>query len=113
MWNQGFEFETGDEPAPERRPGRFLAAPRAGLAFLRYWAPVWLPCVLFVQIALLGLRPALLEGDRLEREEQALMERHDALLESRDQLERACRAELDPMYRARLERIDLRPVSDL
>jgi hypothetical protein len=44
---------------------------------LLYWAPVWLPGILIVQIVLYGLKPAQAEQKRLHQVQQDLIERED------------------------------------
>ena len=68
---------------------------RAGRAVLA-WAPVWVPVGLGVQIAVLGLRPALQEHRRLAGEEQILRERHADLSAERAELDRWMQSQGDP-----------------
>ncbi|MFN0243462.1 MAG: hypothetical protein ACKVWV_11270 [Planctomycetota bacterium] len=77
---------------------------RIGVRVL-YWSPVFGAMVLFAQIALLGLRPALSERRRLAEAEVTLRERH-----ARDEaLCRAIDAHLqargDPIFRERQRRL--------
>ena len=59
---------------------------RGPLRSVAHWAPVWLPLALGIQIAILGLRPALQEERRLEGEREALRARQAELLAERAEL---------------------------
>lgn len=70
-----------------------------------YWSPVLGAMVLFAQIALLGLRPALCERRRLIEAEVELRERH-----ARDQalcrdIDAHLQAREDPIFRERQRRL--------
>lgn len=57
------------------------AAPRPmreGLARVAWWAPVWIPMVLFAHVAWRGLRPALSEAERLDDAAAVLDVREEA-----------------------------------
>ena len=89
-------------PPPRRRLAR--AAGR-----VLHWLPVAAAMILFAQVALLGLRPAISERRRLSEAEVVLRERH-----ARDQsLARAIDAELrarrDPIFRERQRRLRTGP----
>jgi len=71
---------------------------------VQHLAPVWVPCVLCAQIALLGLRPALAEQRRLEQVEVELLDDRAALLDTNDELDRMLRAQGDAIFVARKER---------
>ncbi len=100
---------TSTEPslpfdAPPPRPSvRVLAGLVASRAL--YWAPVWVPMIVLTQVALGGLRPALAESRRLDREEQRMGERlaHEQLEAAR--LGSALRAQDDPIYLERERRL--------
>jgi hypothetical protein len=84
-----------------RRLADRLTRPVPAAAF---WAPVWIPLVLWAQFALLGLRPALAEHQRLDREEARL---DPVLAEERmenEDLQATLRAWEDPVYRERWRR---------
>ena len=72
---------------------------------LIYWAPVWIPLILFLMITIRGLRPTLQRGRQLER----IAPRVDALAQQAEAenlaLVRTLEAWQDPMYRARQARI--------
>ncbi len=85
---------------------------RAGRAILN-WAPVWVPVGLGVQIALLGLRPALQEHRRLASEESVLRALHAELSAERTELDLTLRAQSDPLYLERERRSLLDPAGAL
>ena len=63
--------------------------------------PVAIPLVLFAQVALLGLRPALAEKARLELEEERMLERLKKAKQTHEEYDIALRAFTDPIYRER------------
>ena len=69
-----------------------------------YWLPVLVPLWILDQVCLGGLRPALAEGRRLEREEPAVRARHDDAQVRFETMERRVRAWRDPVYQERLRR---------
>jgi len=69
-----------------------------------YWAPVWLPSLLFAQLSLGALRPAHRESARLATEEARMQARVGALLEERGRLEDDRARLADPIYRERVRR---------
>ena len=69
-----------------------------------YWAPVWLPLVLLVQVLLVGLRPAWAEKLRLDEAEQEVVTREDRLQASYEALVEDDRKLSDPIYRERVRR---------
>ena len=89
-------------------PGGDVFAPRArrGALVLRLlaWTPVWIPFALFVQLTLFGLRPAVRESHALDRLEEGVEERVEALRAERAALERDLRKLADPIYRERVRR---------
>ncbi len=68
------------------------------------WAPVWLPGLLFVQITLVGLRPALAERDRLDAAEAVVADREASLAAEATTLARQQRMLGDPVYRERVRK---------
>jgi hypothetical protein len=63
--------------------------------------PVAIPLVLFAQVALLGLRPALAERARLNLEQERVLERLSKAQQAYEEYEVALRAFADPIYRER------------
>lgn len=90
-------------PAPVAAPTTFA---RWSQRFF-FWAPVWLPLVVLTQLALLGLGPALAERRRLAHAEHELDVRLEREQLEQAALERASRAQDDPIYLER-ERRNLR-----
>ena len=68
------------------------------------WSPVWIPALLFWQISVGGLRPALAEQRRLDEESPAVEERHTATSEAFEEMSAERRAWEDPVYRERVRR---------
>lgn len=68
------------------------------------WSPIWVPALLFWQISVGGLRPALAEQKRLEDERPAVKERHNATSREFEEMSAEHRAWDDPVYRERLRR---------
>ena len=62
------------------------------------WIPSLAALLVFSQVCLLGLRPALAESRRLRAAEERMSARHLAALEERVDLERVLRAQQDPIY---------------
>jgi hypothetical protein len=89
-------------------PGGDAFAPRArrGALVLKLlaWTPVWIPFALFVQLTLFGLRSAVRESHELDRLEDGVEERVEALRAERAALERDLRKLDDPIYRERVRR---------
>jgi|SRR5687767_14883727 len=79
---------------------------------LFYWLPVLVALVLFAQVSLLGLRPALRESARLTVAE-GLLDRYEAEQRRAHDLARILRAQSDPIYLERERRALLDPESDL
>ena len=89
-------------PAPSANPLlRLLGFAFRGLAA---WAPVWLPLGMFAQIALLGLRPARLERDRLESAAPAVEARHAKIRDEWERMSAERAAWDDEVYRERWRR---------
>lgn len=80
-----------------------------GLRGVLAWAPVWMPLILFAQIGLRGLRPALDESRHLDRAEADLTARHERVVERQHELQRMLRAQADPMWQERQRRLLLAP----
>jgi hypothetical protein len=91
---------------------RAKAAPKAQQQSISYWLPVLVALVLFAQVALLGLRPALRESARLTVAE-GLLDRYEAQQERAHKLARILRAQSDPIYLERERRALLDPESTL
>ncbi|MBM3991671.1 MAG: hypothetical protein FJ298_11770 [Planctomycetes bacterium] len=72
---------------------------------LVYWAPVWIPMVVLAQVALGGLRPALAESRRLDREEERMAERLEREHVESARLERSLQAQDDPIFLERERRL--------
>jgi hypothetical protein len=70
-----------------------------------FWSPVWVPLTLLAQIALQGLGPALAESRRLGAAEQELGARLEHERETGAELQRALRAQNDPIYLERERRL--------
>jgi|GEM_PF-2617194 len=70
------------------------------------WSPVWVPALLFWQISVGGLRPALAEQRRLESVRPAVEERHDATTQEFEVMSAEYRAWDDPVYHERRRRAD-------
>lgn len=62
------------------------------------WIPTLAALLVFAQVCLLGLRPALAESRRLLAAEERMSDRYTAALEHREDLERMLRAQKDPIY---------------
>jgi len=69
-----------------------------------YWTPVFAPMVLFGQVALLGLRPALCERARLAESETALRERYERDAAQHEVIRANLRARQDPIFLERQRR---------
>jgi hypothetical protein len=113
---------TSDSPVPDRPPTAPRAArrgARAGAALVRglaatggaiaRWSPVWGAVVLFGQVSLLGMRPALEERAVLDTHEARLEERRAELAAELARVEARLRAQDDPVYRERVRRLLLDP----
>ena len=79
---------------------RMASAGRAGLA----WLPALALFALFVQIALLGLRPALGERDRLSRQAEVVGAREARLVAENALQRERLRALADPIFQERVAR---------
>lgn len=69
-----------------------------------YWAPVLLALGFFSHMAFKGLRPALVEERRLEREEAEMQARELQQLEVQRALQIELQALEDPIYQERIRR---------
>jgi hypothetical protein len=85
---------------------RTCARPALSALFGRglYWLPVFAPMLLFGQVALLGLRPALCERARLSAAETALEERYRADAAQHEIIRANLRARQDPIFLERQRR---------
>ncbi|MCZ6599140.1 MAG: hypothetical protein O7B99_15990 [Planctomycetota bacterium] len=101
MHARQLEFDLEPTRPTTRRLGDAL---RRGCWRVVIWSPVWAALILFAQVALLGLRPALAERDRLARERERLVERTDLRRGEHEHLLARARALEDPMYRERVRR---------
>jgi len=68
------------------------------------WSPVWVPGLLFWQISVGGLRPALAEQKRLEQERPEVEERHGETTHEFEVMSAEHRAWDDPVYQERRRR---------
>lgn len=75
-----------------------------GMGGVRYWLPVLLPLLLFAQLALLGLRPALSESARLAAAEERLVHEFESELARSQTIGAVLRAQADPIYLERERR---------
>ena len=87
------------------------AAPQRSHSLL-YWFPVLAALLVFAQVSLLGLRPALRESARLATAE-GLLDRYRAEEQRANDLARILRAQSDPIYLERERRALLDPEGDL
>lgn len=71
---------------------------------LVYWLPVIVALCVFAQVAVLGLRPALLEERRLADATGTLVGRYDESVEESARLSRLLRAQKDPVLLERERR---------
>jgi hypothetical protein len=84
-------------PEPPFLPVRVLGAA------LR-WAPVWVPALLFWQIATAGLRPALAEQRRLDAARPVVEARHERTTQEFESMAALIRAWGDPVFKERVRR---------
>jgi hypothetical protein len=87
-----------------RSPSRFVRGVALAGKRTLYWLPVLGPLVLFGQIALLGLRPAVCERARLADAELALETRYRADVAEHDLISSNLRARQDPIFLERQRR---------
>ncbi len=96
-------LENAAALAGRASPRRWM--PRgAALADLSGWLPVLALFALFLQLALLGLRPALAERERLARESQRIGLRESELARHAKQLDSELGALHDPIFAERVLR---------
>jgi len=76
-------------------------------AALFYWLPVIIALAVFGQVALRGLRPALIEERRLADATDVLLQRQTAAIEESARLSRLLRAQEDPVFLERERRDQL------
>lgn len=79
--------------------------PVRALVLVLSWSPVWVPFFLIWQITQAGLRPALVEQERLSEERPVVEERHATSEASFLRMSAERRAWEDPAYRERLRRL--------
>ena len=70
-----------------------------------FWSPVFAALVLFAQVALLGLRPAVSESRRLADAEIMLVERHERAVAENNAVSAQLLARQDPIFRERQRRL--------
>ena len=70
-----------------------------------YWSPVALALIVFAQVALQGLRPALAEQRRLLEAEGRMEARYSGGMQTRAYLADLLRAQRDPIYLERERRL--------
>jgi hypothetical protein len=92
-------------PALRRRAGALVQA-------LLLWTPLWVPLVFLGQLLVLGLRPTLAEGARLERAEAEVRARAAALAHEERELAAQSRMLADEVFRERVRRSLLDPASE-
>jgi hypothetical protein len=90
---------------PTHTPGKALAY--RFLARAAFWSPVFAALVLFAQVSLLGLRPAVSEARRLADAEVMLSERHQRAVAENGAVSAQLLARQDPIYRERQRRMRL------
>jgi len=78
--------------------------PKALGARLLFWAPVWVPAVLCVQIGARGLLPELRRSRRIAAQESRMAERVERNEARRGRLEADLEKLGDPVYRERVRR---------
>lgn len=98
------QLELDLEYPPEPRSVRVRKGAAGIFVGALSWTPVLLPFVLFTQIALLGLEPALDERARLEVESTRLAGQLADLEAERQELTRRSCALEDPIFRERVRR---------
>ena len=69
-----------------------------------FWAPVWVPLIVVYQMTLQGLKPTLMEGQRVRGAQAEVQKRVQQLEAERADLELRRDMLADPVYRARVER---------
>jgi len=69
------------------------------------WLPILAGLGLLTQLGLAGLRPALVEHQRLRTAEEHVLKRHQQLLEEDGRLHDAATMWEDPVFRERLRRM--------
>ena len=104
------EFDLDDGKRRPVRP-RVAAALRASPALIETfgnrivrWAPVWMPSILVLQVALFGLRPALAERTRVDGADAVVRGRELVLNTEATALEINRQMLSDPIYRQRVRK---------
>ncbi len=103
--------ETTHEPLsetlvlPEERHG----ALRRVAHRLLYWSPVFALMVLFAQIAFLGVRPALVEQQRMDVAERGMQQRLSVATKHFSEIEAQIAMRKDPIFQERLRRLRIHP----
>jgi hypothetical protein len=99
------ELRLDSRPGRARLRSGVAAVGRLGLRAARgagEWTPVWVPALLALQIAALGLVPALREAVRLDGDERVVRARESALLAESQTIERERLMLEDPIWRERV-----------
>jgi hypothetical protein len=106
------------EPARARlRRGLRECARRTGAAgkWIGEWSPLWVPALLALQIALLGLFPVVRESIRLDGDERVVRAREAGLLSESQTIEQERLMLEDPTWRERVlksrQKLDGRPLT--
>ncbi len=101
--------EREPRPAPGTRTRRARAVLGRLCRGVLHAAPLWAPGLFLVQLLVLGLAPAWREDRRLERCEQEMRARVEALRAEESELGRGERMLADEIYRERVRRSLLEP----
>jgi hypothetical protein len=97
-------------PAVDRDGGsstRTKAVAYRVLSRAAYWSPVFAALVLFAQVSILGLRPAMAESRRLAAAEEMLLARHQRAAAENSAVSAQLFARQDPIFRERQRRLRL------
>jgi hypothetical protein len=86
--------------AEGRSAERLLAAGRQALL----WTPVWVPIAFLAQLVVLGWLPTRAEAKRLDRAQEEVQGRAEALVHERDVLAEEARMLADEVYQERVRR---------
>jgi len=102
--------ENGASSAASRIE-RLLAAGRRMLLSTLLWTPVWVPIAFLAQLGVLGWWPARAEAKRLDRAQEEVQGRAEALVRERDALAEEARMLADEVYQERVRRSLLDPTT--
>ena len=106
-------FEALSSEGTGWRATSWRAETPSGMRGVLYWLPVLLPLAIFAQFALLGMRPALDESERLARSEARLVASFEEQLARSQRIDSMLRAQRDPIYLERERRMVLAADSSL